>query len=56
MGDGIAVRDAQFDECRYVMEMIWLMVCEMQKFGGRLLCVRKLRRFHRLPLLPSLRK
>ena len=35
MSGGIAVRDARFDECRYIMEMTRLMVCEMQKFGGR---------------------
>jgi GNAT superfamily N-acetyltransferase len=35
MTDGIAVRDARFDENRYIMEMTRLMVCEMQTFGGR---------------------
>lgn len=35
MTDGIAIRDARFDEIRYVMEMTRLMVCEMERYGGR---------------------
>jgi GNAT superfamily N-acetyltransferase len=35
MTDGIAVRDARFDENRYIMEMTRLMVCEMERHGGR---------------------
>jgi GNAT superfamily N-acetyltransferase len=35
MTDGIAVRDARFDEIGYVIEMTRLMVCEMERYGGR---------------------
>jgi ribosomal protein S18 acetylase RimI-like enzyme len=35
MNDGITVRDARFDEKRYIMEMTRLMVCEMERYGGR---------------------
>jgi GNAT superfamily N-acetyltransferase len=35
MTDGITVRDARFDENRYIMEMTRLMVCEMERYGGR---------------------
>jgi ribosomal protein S18 acetylase RimI-like enzyme len=35
MADGITVRDARFDENRYIMEMTRLMVCEMEQYGGR---------------------
>jgi hypothetical protein len=35
MIDEIAVRDARSDESGYIMKMTRLMVCEMEKFGGR---------------------
>ena len=35
MTDGIAVRDARFDENRYIMKMTRLMVCEMERYGRR---------------------
>jgi len=35
MTDGIAVRDVRFDEIGYVIEMTRLMVCEMERYGGR---------------------
>jgi GNAT superfamily N-acetyltransferase len=35
MTDEIVVRDARFDESRYIMEMTRLMVCDMERYGGR---------------------
>jgi GNAT superfamily N-acetyltransferase len=35
MTDEIVVRDARFDEGRYIMEMTRLMVRDMERYGGR---------------------
>jgi ribosomal protein S18 acetylase RimI-like enzyme len=35
MTDEITVRDARFNENRFIMEMTRFMVCEMERYGGR---------------------
>jgi ribosomal protein S18 acetylase RimI-like enzyme len=35
MTNEVSVRDARFDEARYIMEMTRLMVCDIERYGGR---------------------